>query len=49
MRDLSTLIAFIINFIILLSYSVDRNNEGSEDGRYGIEVVTMSHGINFKI
>lgn len=47
MRDLSTLIAFVINFFILISYSVERSDDGDENGRYGIDLITTSFGINF--
>ena len=37
MRDLSTLIAFVINFIIIFSYSTKRDdNPPDKDGSYGI-------------
>ena len=49
MRDLSTLIAFVINFLIIFSYSTKRDNFEPEDGKYGIEVVTTSYGIDFQI
>ena len=48
MRDLSTLIAFVINFLIFLSYSTKRDNYEPENGNYGIEVVTILYGINFQ-
>ena len=49
MRDLSTLIAFVINFLIIFSYSAKRDDSEPENGAYGIQVVTTIYGIDFQI
>ena len=47
MRDLSTLIAFIINFVIIASYSMRIKYPPDENSLYELKVDTNAFGFDF--